>query len=104
MLCDYEPRQEPGRYLDRTVVPSAGRPQRQPFTAIGPADRFAATAGTPPTSGTRVTLPAGKPPPLVATTMPFASAVRPPTDFDGAPSQPPPTPPRRGRAPGGGRA
>src|SRR5258706_4905600 len=80
MLCDYEPRQEPGRYLDRTVVPSAGRPQRQPFTAIGPADRFAATAGTPPTSGTRVTLPAGKPPPVVATTLPFASVVRPPAE------------------------
>src|SRR5881394_637863 len=84
----YEPRQEPGRYLDSTVVPSAGRPQRQPLMPIGPAVRLAETAAAPFASGISVTLPAGRPPVVETVTWPLASVLTLPTYLELAPSQP----------------
>src|SRR6185295_15281024 len=85
---DYEPRQEPGRYFAEMVVPSALRPQRQPLIAIGPPVRLFAFGTAVPVSGTSVTLPTGRPPPVVAVTLPLSSVTRLATYFDVAPSQP----------------
>src|SRR5258706_3322729 len=85
LFCDYEPRQEPGRYLDGTVVPSAGRPQRQPLIAIGPPVRAVETAAAPLFSGRRVTLPTGRPPVVYTVMWPLASVMIVPTYFDTGP-------------------
>ena len=82
------PRQEPGRYFEEIVVPSPGLPQRQPLMAIGPLDRFAATAGAPFNIGTKVTLPGGKPPPVATITLPLMSVDTLATYFEVTPSQP----------------
>src|SRR6185436_6739882 len=89
IFCDYEPRQEPGRYLEGTVVPSVGRPQRHWLIAIGPALRLAATATVVElTIGTSVTAPAGRPPPVVTETLPLSSVATLATYFDVWVSQP----------------
>jgi hypothetical protein len=55
---------------------------------MGPFARSVARTGTPFTSGMRVTLPGGRPPPVATVTRPFASVLTLATYFDDWPSQP----------------